>query len=855
MERLPRSVHEESYEDWSNDGDFVFDNNDTQCHPVPLTTRSKTHVRPSPTLSHAFKTVSPNVRPYSRTINPRAVDQSGSGDSSGVVASSSSGNGSAFTASSRYADMDDMELINDEAEGGYSTIKGLDIRGSSSRSTLNSVHGGSAVPAEITGTALNGRAFITRLGSTNSRTRSSQPEPESDDGFDWDGDVQQADSNPLAVTSLQEKLKRRLANQQPDVAKRESGNLDDFDLDDDDSDGGEEARQTTLKAGAITYQAVAAQARSQMGSPAIQKTKLAHEEENMEDGFQLPLTLKHLKLVSRSPQPAVIRHRSSRSSFASAATSHSTSDWDNIGTPGNARTRTPDDRSEGSSRASSVVIPGTDQSETDQQPVNRAEQEMETDDDLEYGLELPMPSFFSGGHSRELNRLLDQKRKPKMSNECSETQPGPSSFAKPTLSSTAKFKYMNQAQDRIEDHLEDGLVLQDERTELTHGRLARIRQTRANTGTPTGPRNAAGGTLKRGFITGRQRVESTSRVTDSSQTLQPSRSAGSSSGLATPSRPRTRRTSATSPPTFSASITTDLASATPSRLRHQQSHSRLGQPPPSPSLGKRQSMSSIREMANLHETTGYSTYHPLVQNVPSYTAQTAASVARSTGKIRNSSTGSDEWGTTRSRTPSEHSSTVRSTPSIGANRTVKPRPLLTSAFVPDMRADHTSSTRFPSVPIPHQLKTPKSHILYGDGTELDSIEDLQLDRAKEGMLKVPKGSSGAAYGSLGRSAGRHLGLGRPTSSGRKSDRYIHHSMITDCLSCYAGTSPVKVLDTNITAEKRKKHPSEPVPAPRQAATSKGKPIARKAGLIRHLGRVEKKKGTPLLTNLFMRIVL
>ncbi|KAJ9116937.1 hypothetical protein QFC22_004595 [Naganishia vaughanmartiniae] len=825
MERLPRPHTDDSHEDWSNDGDFVFDSNDTRCDPGLVTTSTKAHLRP-PTLSHAFQTVSPNVQSSSRTVKPRAMDQPGSGDNSGVIASSSSGNGSTFTSGSRYADMDDMDMMDDEADVGYSTIKGLDARGPSSQGTLSSVNGGLTVQAKVTGTALNGRAFITRLGSTNSKIRTSQPEPELEEDFDWDEDVQQVKSTPLAVTSLHEKLKHRLAHQHTDNIRPGSADLDDFDFDDD-SDVGEEARQTTLKAGTITYQAVVAQARSQMGSPLIQKPKLTHEEEDMEDGFQLPLTLKHLKLVSRSPQPAIIRHRSSRSSLASAATSRSTSDWDNVGTPGNARTRTPDERSEASSRTSSVVIPGTDQSETEQHPMDRAEQELETDDDLEHGLELPMPSFFSGGRARELNRLLDQKRKPELSlnrasegelNEGSGNQRGSLNPWKPTLSSTNKFKYVIQAQDRIEDHLEDGLVLQDERTELTHGRLARIRQTRANTGTPTGPRNAAGGTLKRGFITGRQRVESIGRK-DLVQSLQPSRSATSSSSLATPLRSRTARP--TSPPTNAFIPPPDVASTTPSRLRHQKSHSRLGQPPPSSALGKRQSMSSIREMANLHETTGYSTYHPPVPSVQSYTAQTAASAARSSGKIRNSSTGSDEWGTTRSRTSSDHSSTVRSTPSTGANRTVKPRPLLSSAFAPDTRADHASSTRSPSVLIAHQLKTPRSFRPYGDGTELDTFEDLQVDRAKEGMLKVPKGSSGAGSGSFGRSAGLQLGLGRPPRSGR--------------------TSPVKVLDSNITAEKRKKHPFEPVPAPRQAATSKGKPLARKAGLIRHLGRVEKKK--------------
>ncbi|KAJ9113881.1 hypothetical protein QFC19_000074 [Naganishia cerealis] len=830
----------------------------------------KTHCRPPLSPSHAFKLVSPNVLPPRKNTASRATDVSDIGEDSRVVASSSSGTGSTFTAGPRYADMDDLDMMDDETEGRYSTIKGMDARGSSSTSHLSQTNGTFSVQARITGTALNGTAFITRLGLADSRTRTSRPEPELEEDLDWDQGVQQRDSHPLTGSNMQEKLKLRLANPHTDNLRVDSVDLDEIDLDEDSDDDGEQARQSTLKAGTITYHAVAAQARSQqqVRDSLLQtgKTKIDMEEEdNMEDGFQLPLTLKHLKLVSRSPQPSApaagIRHRrrSSRSSLASAATSsRSASDWDNIGTPGNARTRAHDDGgdlSETSSRASSVVVPGTVQSETDQDPMNRAEQEVETEDDLEQGIELPTPSFFSGGRARELNRLLDKKRKPQLSRSSSSNE-GPAAtyrastptLMKPTLSSAAKYKFVTHAQDRIEDYLEDGLVLEDERTELTHGRLARIRQTRAtNTGgTPTGPRNAAGGTLKRGFILGRQRVDSSSRRPTTDQmvatSLLPSRSVSSSGSglLATQSHTRTSRALASSPPPAPASTagisSSDVASATPRRLRHQASHSRLGlPPPPSPSLGKRQSMSSIREMAHLHETTGYSTYHLPVPDGLSYTAQTAASVDKpARGRMENESTGSDEWPTTsRSRTSSDHSATVRSTPSTGANRTVKARAPLSSAFAPDKRTDHAataaSSTRFLDVSIAHhhQLVKPKPGVPYGDGTELDAFEDLQLDRAKEGMIKVPKGSSGvASCASLGRCAAEHLGLVKA---------------LIVFVVCPTEASPVKALDSNVTAEKRKKHPSTPVPAPRQAATSKGKPIVRKAGLIRHLGRVEKKK--------------
>lgn len=87
------------------------------------------------------------------------------------------------------------------------------------------------------------------------------------------------------------------------------------------------------------------------------------------------------------------------------------------------------------------------------------------------------------------------------------------------------------------------------------------------------------------------------------------------------------------------------------------------------------------------------------------------------------------------------------------------------------------------------LKRPKLGKTYGDGTELDDFDDLQLDRQKEGMLKVPKGSSGSGssgwnhgldtgrttigYNTSGvsglpnsaRVGGTGIGLGRPSGGG------------------------------------------------------------------------------------------
>ena len=307
------------------------------------------------------------------------------------------------------------------------------------------------------------------------------------------------------------------------------------------------------------------------------------------------------------------------------------------------------------------------------------------------------------------------------------------------------------------------MVLQDERTELTHGRLARIRQSRATTGTPTGPRNAAGGTLKRGFITGRQKVEASVQKGDSlGRQYNPTRSVSGSNGLlATPSHSRTY----TSTPSSPAPHALPSSSAnTPNRLRHQKSHSRLGRAPPSPSLGKRQSMSSIREMAQLHEATGFSTYYPptAVTNAPSYSAQTAASAARAAGKTRTSSTESEEWPSRApSRTPSERSLAPRSASSTLNSGSGKMRPPIPTAFTHDALTDKSAPA------VTSRLRKPHATRAYGNGTELDEIEDLQVDRAKEGMVTLPVAGYRSAGSSLGRSAGQHLGLGRPPRSNRK----------------------------------------------------------------------------------------
>lgn len=751
---LPAAVHHPTLEDWSNDDDFDFDDFDAPSASSGPLLKPRLNITSSEGRTVKMLSVNAGSRNsdwQSRTTCGPDADVS----SGGIVASASSG--SSLARRSKNVDIGDLDLMDDDDDG-YPTVKRQPARPILSTNG----HGKSSIHAQVTGTALDGRAYITRLGSAGPQKNVKQQDPDVCEDLDWGNKGDHASSARLDVMDLKNKLDFRLAGQRSNATIKQN-DWDDFDAGCNDED--DDARQATLKAGMVTYNHISKH--PELKSTPVPRGNALEEDENMEDGFHLPLTLQHLKLITRSPQSSspVLRHRSSRSSLASATTGQ-TSDWDNIGTPGNARTRAQGSPSGISSRASSAVIPGTDQSEVDDR--YRAGDVHQSEDDLEDGLELPIPSFFANGRTRELNRLLDQKRKPGLSRESesgkeprysSGTEKLSSTLMKATLASAAKFKGLPIAQDQLEDQLEDGLVLEDERTELTRGRLARIKQSRATGGTPTGPRNAAGGTLKRGFITGRQKVEPTMQKGDSlGRHHNGSRSASGSSGLlATPSHTRTY----TSTPSLPTPHAVASSANTPHQLRHQKSHSRLGRAPPSPSLGKRQSMSSIREMAQLHETTGYSTFHPPTPVIiaPSYSAQTAASAARAAGKIRKSSTESDEWPSRPgSRTPSERSLAPRSASSTinsGSGRLRAPIPAMFAHDITDESASATSRLRKP-----HMARA------YGDGTELDGIEDLQVDRAKEGLATLPVRTRSAGN-SLGRSAGGHLGLGRPPRPHRK----------------------------------------------------------------------------------------
>ncbi|GHJ86410.1 hypothetical protein NliqN6_2812 [Naganishia liquefaciens] len=810
-------------EDWSNDGDFDFEDNHESAVPRIPSSLPKPDLNLISCDGRSVQMLSANVNRKVRLSNRQADDFGDQEEAiaDGVMESSSSG--SVQTTQFRYAGMTDLEIA-DEEDVEYPTIKGLE---SECTRTLKHGRGRSGVQAQVTGTALGGTAYITRLGSAGSRSKARTDNLNMDGDLDWGSSTASSTSIHSAAVDFKTKLNLRLANQQIATGNRED-KWDDFDAGFD-TDGEDDSKQRTLKAGTAPSQSVI---EAKLGSqdPTYSKpANVANEGDDMEEGFQLPLTLHHLKLIPRSPQSAVLRHRSSRSSLASAATGQ-TSDWDNIGTPANARA------SGTSSRTASSVIPGTDQSEVDDHHARtRSDLDRDTEDDLEDGLELPVPSFFSNGRARELNKLLDRKRKPEVvsggvtSHQTAQargTRPS-STLMRPTLSSSAKLKYVPLAQDSLEDQLEDGLVLGDERTELTHRRLARIRQSRVNQGTPTGPRNAVGGTLKRGFISGRQKVDNAS---DAPSISRPA--SGSNGLLATPSNARIYQAS----PSFSALPPASLAN-TPSRLRHRTSQSRLGEAFSSSSLGKRQSMSSLRDAAKLHESTGFSMQHPPSRNALSYTAQTAASAARSVENPRKGSAESGWPNAERSRTPSERSYGIRSTSSSMNSKTDRPRAPIPPSFTQEAVFDESSAFAPSSLPISNKLRKLVGLKSYGDGTELDGIEDLQVDRTKEGMVKQPKETSSSVHGSIGRSAGQHLGLGVHGSIGRFAGQHLGLGR------------PSRLPQTpSTTAEKRKAHPTEPATLPRQAATSKGKPLARKAGLIRHLGRVEKKKVGDMIWN-------
>jgi len=456
-------------------------------------------------------------------------------------------------------------------------------------------------------------------------------------------------------------------------------------------------------------------------------------DEDFEDGFALPTDLTQLSLA-----PLSLNHRSSKNSLEwgdkeNSSSSQSSDAYSSLGFA---------DASPSSNSTSSPSLPDT---ETE-----------EDEDDLE-GLVLPTSLFESGQSGRQLNKILDMKKK-----------------AGPTLNP------LKVSSSDPDDDFEMGLVINDD-VDLSPSRLINSSQqsskrvsSRNNIILPHRP-STSRPPLSRPKL---ERAKSPANPpTSSAKQLQKLR-LSPSPPLRPPSRSQNfQALSPTYVPSPSPSSQNFLA-AKPGSLRGQKSHSGLKPPSPPGStrkLTRKASMSSLIDSGHTQASGSNSNADPNAK--PSrYNEPTAASRAK-THKSSTSRIHDFKMPPSRPSTPSSNPTALRLT--LPTQSRLKSRPALSQVFAgPSGSSQEASQTRaispLPprppsntslrasvsqrssnavlSPPAPKLLRRPKRPRTYGDGTELDGIDDLPTDREKEVRYRVqPKGYGnripGAAFSS------------------------------------------------------------------------------------------------------------
>jgi hypothetical protein len=480
--------------------------------------------------------------------------------------------------------------------------------------------------------------------------------------------------------------------------------LPDIDNEDDDNDEG----VSTIKVSAFPM-SIAKNAQSPIG-------------EDFEDGFALPSDLTQLSLA-----PLSLNHRSSKHSLEwgdkdQSSSSQSSDAYSSLGFA---------DASPSSASASSASLPET---ETDD----------DGDDDLD-GLIIPSALFESGQGSRQLTKILEMKKKAQFTNN--------------------QVKVVNPDP---EDDFEMGLVIEDD-VDLSPSRLLTNTQhqqsqrhfNRSNSMPPQRP------TLLRPPSRLNRSKSPLNPPVSSARQLQKIR-LSPSPPLRPPTRSQTfQALSAMSP---SPASQTSFLSPKPGSLRGQKSYSGLKPPTPPSStrkLTRKASLSSLIEASYPQASGSGSTVE---SKAARYEEPTAASRAKS-HKNTTSRIQDFKVPPTRPSTPSSNTAALRLT--MPTQSRLKSRPALSGVFsgpsIPPMPSPAlcTSSpitprppsalsrkssrtTNSPQPSAPKVLRRPKRQRTYGDGTELDGIEDLPTDREKEGRFRVhPKGYGnripGASY--------------------------------------------------------------------------------------------------------------
>lgn len=551
----------------------------------------------------------------------------------------------------------------------------------------------------VVGTGPNGVGLVTKLGGTSKTSTSifsmgtlkanaKAIEQKWEDDFDNDDDELGLISGSKRLT-----LSPPKKHSMPDADVLDGLGFDDLDED----------KEATLKAGS-TIKALLPPPRPKTTT---QSKPSVDEVEDLDTDFAIPLSLTNLTLAAVPTSP---RYRKPRPRDSGASTNAS---WESPSTSASGK-KSQQGWSDDSLARRKYETSGTSVSDgLDHGEKGDKELGAEEDEDMEAGLVIPSATFFSNSRTKELNSILDRKRKPQYVRLSS----GPSSHAR-------------------DESFEDGLVLDNPKIELSKHRLSKSRKARvpAVQGTIRNPPRSVAkerekawekekehgwgrpssplpfGSLGRTTLSGlsglRCHSALTSTVLRDVHEESPfrdvhlrdsvrSRSHASHLASTTASRP-----TAMFPPPIP-------PAQTPSRLRHQKSHYQM-QPPQSPSLSRKQSLASLQDA--LIQPPPMETHTPL---------ETTRPALPNPAKL----------------TPSSSRLTMPTSSSKAKAR--HPVQTIFPQFTPSSSVSSLSSVA--SGPVhakarviqpPKLMEVPKRRRVYGDGTELEGIEDLSVDREK-----------------------------------------------------------------------------------------------------------------------------
>ncbi|KAF8575510.1 hypothetical protein K439DRAFT_1369848 [Ramaria rubella] len=556
-------------------------------------------------------------------------------------------------------------------------------------------------------------------------------------------------------------------------------------------------------------------------------------DDDIETAFELPSELSRLSL-----RPLPLHHRASKTSLEWGDRDHTSSSTssDAYSSLGFGPSASP---SSNSTSAPSVGELDTDEEEDDE------------DGELE-GLILPTSLFDSHHGSRQLSKILEAKKR------------------LPVVDERAKVTSPDS-----EDDFEIGLVIDDDfdlsPSRLPSNRLQPVPEKKKTISRSKSapPRPPIGAFRPSSRLAG-------SKDRSKSPTMPTSSSAKGMRPLALSPPPVSR-------PTLSRKLTVpSLSSAPPSShsssfvqspttgpLRAQKSHSVLKPPSPrGPTTGGRLARkASLSSLIDTAVSAGPSSAS--IQSPTSYNAPTAASRARA----QHSQTHFNPSSTTRLRapdleryyhvpptrpsTPSSSTAALRLTMPTSSSR-AKVRPAIASVFGPvssvkDGRASSPLPTRPPSTASSGSssrnhstpqvqahasgatkvLRRPKRARTYGDGTELDGIEDLPTDREREGRYRVTPRGTGAprlSKGSTEKEAKETKGTIGRKSCKREAPESKLPAPVTNTLRRKERIDfASKVTEVQPTKTSRKKT------APQSPSTLPSGTTRRKPTLIRNLG--------------------